>query len=153
MPARFAVGATVRVTRNLRNDGTFPGLARGAPLVRRGSVGSVVGVGVFLQEQIVYSVHFLDDGRIVGCRVEELIDALDPWVDSRFEARERVVTRRTLAVDGTPRVAAGTAGEVMRVLREVPGGVQYHVRFPGAVLQVPEDSLAPAAAAPGRPSS
>jgi nitrogen fixation protein NifZ len=151
MPARFALGATVRVTRNLRNDGTFPGLARGEQLVRRGSVGTVVDVGVFLQEQIVYSVHFLDGGRIVGCRTEELIDAVDPWADSRFETRERVVACKTLAVDGKPRVAAETAGEVMRVLRDLPGGVQYHVRFPGAVLQVPENSLAPAAAAPGPP--
>lgn len=143
MPARFAVGASVRVIRNVRNDGTYPGLARGDRLVRRGSTGSVVDIGVFLQDQIVYSVHFLESGRIVGCREEELIAADDPWVDSRFEAREKVATRKTLAVGGKPRVAAGTVGEVIGVLRAPPDGVLYHVSFPGAVLQVPEDSLTP----------
>lgn len=143
MPARFAQGTSVRVTRNVRNDGTYPGLARGVRLVRRGSIGSVVDVGVFLQEQIVYSVHFLESDRIVGCREEELIAAEDVWVDSRFETREKVVTRKTLAIGGKPRVTSGSVGEVIRVLRDPRGGVLYHVSFPGVVLEVPEDSLVP----------
>jgi nitrogen fixation protein NifZ len=37
--------------------------------------------------------------------------------------------------------AAGTEGEVFKVLRELADGVQYHVRFPGHTLQVPESCL------------
>ena len=70
MLPRFDYGAEVRVTRSVRNDGTFPGLPTGALLVRRGSVGFVRDVGTFLQDQIIYTVHFLQDDRIVGCREE-----------------------------------------------------------------------------------
>lgn len=28
-------------------------------------------VGTFLLDQIIYSVHFLDEGRLVGCRESE----------------------------------------------------------------------------------
>lgn len=141
MLPRYDYGDRVRVTRNVRNDGTYPGLATGHLLVRRGSVGHVMNVGTFLQDQLIYTVHFIDQGRIVGCREEELLGAGEPWQPSRFETRERVRAARALAVAGEVRVAAGSAGEVMRVLRDDPRGVQYHVHFPGQVLQVPEDLL------------
>lgn len=144
MRPRFDFGDAVRVTRNLRNDGTYPGLEVGAPLVRRGAVGHVQNVGTFLQDQIIYSVHFLDEGRIVGCREEELIGADEPWVPSRYEFRDKVAARVALAVGGKVRVQPGTEGEVLKVLRDAPGGVAYHVRFPGRTLQVPETALLPA---------
>jgi nitrogen fixation protein NifZ len=148
MPARFALGDAVRVTRNVRDDGTYPGASRGTLLVRRGSIGHVVDIGTFLQDQIIYSVHFLDSGRIVGCREQELIGADEPWVPSRFESREKVVAAKTLSVKGELRAAAGTVGEVLKVVRDAPGGVQYQVHFPGWVLQVPESALGAASAAP-----
>jgi hypothetical protein len=55
MNARWEYGEAVRLTRNVRNDGTYPGLDPGAPLVRRGSIGYVVDVGTFLQDQVIYS--------------------------------------------------------------------------------------------------
>ncbi|MEW5770264.1 MAG: nitrogen fixation protein NifZ [Pseudomonadota bacterium] len=151
MQTRFDYGDSVRVTRNVRNDGTYPGMDPGNLLVRRGSVGYVMNVGTFLQDQIIYTVHFLDQGRIVGCREEELQGADDPWMPSRFETREKVRARLTLAVNGEVLVPAGAEGEVMRVLRDnanLEAEAQYHVHFPGHVLQVPErvlESLAPAA--------
>ena len=36
----------VRVIRNLRNDGTYPGLATGTLLIRRGATGFVRDVGI-----------------------------------------------------------------------------------------------------------
>jgi nitrogen fixation protein NifZ len=143
MLPRYEYGESVRVTRNVRNDGTYPGLVMGNLLVRRGSVGYVMNVGTFLQDQLIYTVNFLDQGRIVGCREEELIGADEPWVPSRFETRERVRAALTLAVDGEVLVPAGCEGEVMRVIRDDADGVQYHVHFPGHVLQVPERVLAP----------
>ena len=141
---RYDYGDEVRVTRNVRNDGTYPGLDVGAPLVRRGSVGFVVNVGTFLQDQVIYSVHFLNEQRLVGCREEELIPADAPWTPSRFEFRDKVSSRINLAVNGEIVAAIGDQGEILKVLRhEDPTLVQYHVRFPGRTLQVPEDVLDP----------
>jgi nitrogen fixation protein NifZ len=142
MEQRFDFGAAVRLTRNVRNDGTFPGLDVGNLLIKRGSVGYVMNVGTFLQDQIIYTVNFLDQGRVVGCRDEELIGADEPWVESRFETREKVRTRLALSLRGEVVVPAGSEGEVFKVLRDLPDGVQYHVHFPGGrMLQVPEALL------------
>ena len=141
---RYDYGDEVRVVRNVRNDGTYPGLDVGAPLVRRGSVGYVVNVGTFLQDQVIYSVHFLNEQRLVGCRAEELIPAAAPWTPSQFEFRDKVASRINLAVDGEIVAAIGAEGEILKVLRHVdPAQVQYHVRFPGRTLQVPENALLP----------
>ena len=140
---RFEFGEAVRVTRNVRNDGTYPGKEIGELLIRRGSVGNVIEVGTFLQDQVIYTVHFLDQGRMVGCRLEELIPADAPWNPSRFEFRDKVVCRIDLGIQGQVIVGKGAEGEVLKVLRDtVP--LQYHVRFPGRTLQVPETVLEPA---------
>jgi nitrogen fixation protein NifZ len=142
--ARWEYGESVRLTRNVRNDGTYPGLEPGAQLVRRGSIGHVIDVGTFLQDQIIYSVNFLVEGKIVGCREEELIGAEEPWMPSRFEFRERVRSVKRLSVDGKVLVELGAIGEVMKVIRDVPGGVAYHVHFDsllGRLLQIPENTL------------
>ncbi len=141
--ARWLVGDTVRVVRPLRNDGTYPGQPVGALLVRRGSVGVVVDVGTFLQDQVVYAVHFIDEDRIVGCREEELIDASEPWVESHFETRDFVASRKTLTVGGEVVAAAGTHGRVVAVIRTCDPPL-YHVHFdsqPGRIFAVPEDAL------------
>lgn len=144
MDARWEYGEAVRLTRNVRNDGTYPGLDPGAFLVRRGSIGYVVDVGTFLQDQIIYSVNFLEEGKIVGCREEELIGADEPWTPSRFEFRDKVRTAKGLAVAGEVLVAVGASGEVIKVIRDAPGGVAYHIHFdslPGRLLQIPEALL------------
>jgi nitrogen fixation protein NifZ len=141
MRPAYDYGDEVRVTRNVRNDGTFPGVATGALLVRRGSTGHVVNIGTFLQDQVIYTVHFLDIDRMVGCREEELIAADAPWTPSRFESREKVAAARRLVVRGETRAALGSTGEVLRVLREAQGEVHYEVMFPGHVLRVPESAL------------
>lgn len=145
MRTRWDIGDTLRVVRNVRNDGTFPGADTGVLLVRRGSVGTVVDVGTFLQDQIIYSLHFLDIDRIVGCREEELIGADEPWIPSAFEARERIVAGTVLALGAQTRVPRGARGEVLRVVRD-DASVMYHVHFdclPGRTLAVPESALAP----------
>ena len=116
----------------------------GALLVRRGSIGYVVDVGTFLQDQVIYSVNFLDEGKIVGCREEELIGAEEAWTPSRFEFRDKVKATRQLAVGGEVLITVGAIGEVMKVIRDAPGGVAYHIHFddlPGRVLQIPESIL------------
>lgn len=141
---KWDFGDAVRVTRNVRNDGTYPGEEVGAQLIRRGTIGHVVDIGTFLQDQVIYSVHFLEEGRIVGCREEELMGAEEPWVPSAFEFRQRVRAALTLATQGKVLVTAGDRGEVLRVLRDAPDGVAYHVHFdslPGRPLVVPESAL------------
>jgi len=141
---RYDYGDEVRVVRNVRNDGTYPGLDVGAPLVRRGSVGYVVNIGTFLQDQVIYSVHFLNEQRLVGCREEELIPADAPWTPSQFEFRDKVASRINLAVGGEIVAPIGAEGEILKVLRHSdPAQAQYHVRFPGRTLQVPENALLP----------
>lgn len=140
---RFEYGEAVRVTRNVRNDGTYPGMEVGALLIRRGSVGNVIEVGTFLQDQVIFTVHFLNHGRMVGCRLEELIGADEPWHPSRFEFRDKVVCTIDLGMQGRILFSKGTEGEVLKVLRDSER-IQYHVAFQGRLLQVPEAALAPA---------
>lgn len=141
MQTRFEMGSVVRLIRNVRNDGTFPGTEVGDLLVRRGSLGHVHSVGTYLQDQVIYSVHFLNEGKMVGCREEELIGEEEPWVPSLFEFRDKVLNKIPLAINGEVIVEKESEGEVLKVLRDLPGGVQYHVRFPGRTLQVPESAL------------
>ncbi|HKI62725.1 MAG TPA: nitrogen fixation protein NifZ [Mariprofundaceae bacterium] len=141
MRPRFDYGDEVRVTRNVRNDGTYPGLETGQLLVRRGSTGHVRDVGSFLQDQIIYTVHFVEQDRVVGCREEELLAADELWVESLFEYRDRVIARVPLGISGEVIVAAGDSGEIEKVIRDAPGGVAYEVRFPGRSLLVPESAL------------
>lgn len=143
MHSRWDLGECVRVIRNVRNDGTYCGAATGDLLVRRGSVGAVVDIGTFLQDQIIYSVHFIDDDRIVGCREEELADASEPWIPSLFESREWVRARRVLSLGSALRVQRGALGQVLRVVSQDDAAI-YHVHFdslPGRTLAVPESAL------------
>ena len=144
MLPRWDYGDAVRVTRNVRNDGTFPGVPTGNLLVRRGRIGHVRDVGTLLQDQIIYSVHFLDEGRLVGCREEELVGVDEPWIDSRFEVRQRVRALRPLAVGGEVRVPAGSRGEILYLERLATEGVVYQTHFDclaGSPLWVPEAAL------------
>lgn len=139
----YDFGDEVRVTRNVRNDGTYPGKEVGEFLLRRGSVGYVQNVGTYLQEYTIYSVHFVEQDILIGCKEEELIPASDPWTPSLYEFRDKVTTGKALAINGEVVVEPGLPGEILKVLRDDGPAVQYHVRFPGRTLQVPESVLIP----------
>jgi nitrogen fixation protein NifZ len=142
MRPEFDYGDEVRVLRDLRNDGTFAGLDVGKLLVRRGNMGFVRDIGTFLQNQIIYSVHFLAEDKLVGCREEELQPASAPWTPSRFEIRDKVTAKISLGIQGRVLVDPGEVGEVLKVLGGAPGSVSYHVHFSGRnTLQVPESAL------------
>jgi nitrogen fixation protein NifZ len=147
MTPRWRIDDAVRLIRNVRDDGTFPGARRGDLLAQRGSVGVIRDIGFFLQDQIVYSVHFHAENRMVGCREEELIDAAEDWTPSRFEFREKVRSRASLTVNNEMLVQTGDVGEIVKVTRDPsgdPAHVAYHVHFdtlPSRVLRVPENLL------------
>ena len=141
MLPRFEFGDEVRIVRNVRNDGTYPGVPTGTLLIRRGATGFVMNVGTFLQDQLIYTVNFLEQNKIVGFREEELIGIDEPWIPSKFESREKVRSKVTLAVSGKVRAKPGSEGEILKVLSDEAGGVQYQVIFHNHVLQVPESAL------------
>lgn len=143
MRPRFEYGDEVRVVRNVRNDGTYPGEETGRLLVRRGSVGYVRDVGTFLQDQLIYSVDFVDEQRTVGCREQELQAATDPWIPTRFEFRDKVTPKIRLGMQGEVIASPGDRGEIEKVLRDQEGGPAYHVRLNGRTLMVPETALEP----------
>ena len=55
-----------------------------------------------------------------------------------------------LSVGGEVLIEPGASGEVMKVIRDNPAGVIYHIHFdslPGRLLQIPEPLLEPLAKA------
>lgn len=71
-PPAFEIGDKVRLRKQIKNDGTFPGQEIGVILGKKGEIGYVVSIGSFLQRSYIYAVHFLNTGFIVGCRKKEL---------------------------------------------------------------------------------
>jgi len=141
MKPQYEFGEQVRVIRTVRNDGTFPGLETGHKLVTAGSTGYVRNVGTFLQDQIIYTIHFTEEDLMVGCREEELIPADEIWTETQFEFRDHVTTTIPLCSQGEVVAAAGSEGEIVKVIRDAPGGPAYHVYFEGRTFQVPESAL------------
>lgn len=142
MKPRYDYGQHVRVTRNVRNDGTFPGREVGELLLRRGATGYVRDIGTFLQDQIVYAVDFIEYGYRVGCREVELVPAEAPWIPNRYEFRDRVTFVVDLEVGGELIARAGDEGEVQKVLRDNERQlVSYHVRVAERTFVVPEPLL------------
>lgn len=142
MKPRFEYGEEVRVIRNVRNDGTYPGEDTGRLLLRRGSVGVVQDVGTYLQDQLIYRVHFLDESKVVGCREEELVPADAPWIPNKFEFRDKVTSIGQLSVQGEVIASEDMEGEIVKVIKDdEKQSVSYHVRFNGRTFQIPEDCL------------
>lgn len=141
MRPKFEYGESVRVIRNVRNDGTFPGEVTGKLLIRSGSVGYVRDVGTYLQDQIIYSVDFIHSGLMVGCREQELQPESDPWIQTRFEFHDKVTPVIPLGIKGEVIAKPGDECEIEKVLRDFEGGPAYHVRYRGRTLQVPETAL------------
>ncbi len=81
----FKVGQRVRLTKTIRNDGTYPYANNGDILVDHGAEGYVRKIGDFLQSIRVYEVNFFEDGFIFGCREAEL-EAVD--LDAEEEVDE-----------------------------------------------------------------
>lgn len=140
MQPAYEYGDEVRLIRNVRNDGTYPGAEIGELLMKRGAVGCVYDVGTYLQDQLIYRVHFLDEGRTIGCREEELMPAAEHWIPNRFEFREVVLALVAMRSQGETVVQPGDVGEIAKVIR-ADGQLWYHARFNGHTFQVPEAAL------------
>ncbi len=73
----YRVGQRVRLTKTIRNDGTYPHAGVGDILIEAGSEGYVRKIGDFLQTIRVYEVNFIEEGLVFGCREAELESALE----------------------------------------------------------------------------
>lgn len=141
MKPRFELGQEVRVIRNVRNDGTFPGRDVGELLLRRGATGFVRDVGTFLQDQLIYAIDFIEYGYRVGCREVELVPVEEEWTDSRYEFRDWAELTASLSAQGEVVARKGALVQVMKVVRDAPGEVHYHVVLQGRTFLVPERLL------------
>lgn len=72
---KFMPGDKVISKKNIKNDGTMFGKEIGETVVKKGDVGYVRDIGVFLQQFYIYAVDYLERGSIVGMRERELIPA------------------------------------------------------------------------------
>lgn len=71
----FGPGDKVISKKNVKNDGTMVGKEIGEVVVKKGDVGYVRDIGVFLQQFYIYAVDFAGRDSIVGMRGRELIPA------------------------------------------------------------------------------
>ena len=68
----FKPGEKVRATKYVKNDGTYPHREIGDILVKKGDIGYVRDIGIFLQQFYIYAVEFVDRAVVVGMRGKEL---------------------------------------------------------------------------------
>ncbi|SDF02503.1 SIR2-like domain-containing protein [Salipiger thiooxidans] len=67
----YMPGDKVISNKNIKNDGTMAGKEICETVVRKGGVGYVRDIGVFLQQFYIYAVDFVDRASIVGMRERE----------------------------------------------------------------------------------
>ena len=140
MRPKFTFSDEVRVVRAIRNDGTVAGFAPGELLVRRGSTGFVRDWGVFLQDQIIYQIHFPQGDRVIGCREQELIPITQPWLAGNLQYGDTVTCRMPLAVNGEVVVNVGQQGRIEATDRGERGD-SYTVDFSGRWFTVPVGAI------------
>jgi nitrogen fixation protein NifZ len=78
-PPLFRPGTKVYSKFQIKNDGTMAGREIGEIVVKKGDVGYIRDIGMYLQRYYVYAVEFIDRGSVVGMRGREL---------GRFEAKK-----------------------------------------------------------------
>ena len=72
-PPLFKAGTKVRSRFQVKNDGTMAGREIGEIVVKKGDVGYVRDIGMYLQRYYIYAVEFVDRGSVVGMRGRELV--------------------------------------------------------------------------------
>lgn len=93
----FMPGDRVISKKNIKNDGTMAGKEIGETVVKKGDVGYVRDIGVFLQQFYIYAVDFVDRASIVGMRERELIPDSAPIRTAEGDriVQSHIITRDT----------------------------------------------------------
>lgn len=138
---KFEYGVEVRVIRNIRNDSNLGDQHKGELLVKRGSTGFIRHSGVYKQDQIIYQVHFLDTGAVVGCKETELIKASQPWISNRFEYGDKALLSTSLSVEGDKIAVKGDLVDVLGVDRGEETEIFYRIQIGMHDVMVPERAL------------
>ena len=97
-------------------------------------------LNVFLQDQIIYQIHFLDGDIMVGCRAQELIPAGQPWDAGMLQFGDPVTALQPLSINGAVVVSAGATGQI-EATDQGHDGNSYTVTFSGRWFQVPASAL------------
>ena len=94
----YRPGDRVIARKQVKNDGTMAGFEIGDVVVKKGDVGYVRDIGVFLSQFYIYAIDFIARGTIVGMREAELTPAetLAPRETERV-LQSHIVTRASLA--------------------------------------------------------
>lgn len=138
---KYDYGCEVRVIKNIRNDTYLGGQTKGELLVRRGESGFIRQSGVYKQDQIIYQVHFLSSGQVIGCKEAELTLASLPWTDNKFEYGDAVKLNISLAVSGERVGSKGDSVNVLSVDRSDQQNILYRIQVCEQDLMVPERAL------------
>ena len=69
---KYMPGDQVISKKNVKNDGTMFGKEIGETVVKKGDIGYVRDIGVFLQQFYIYAVDFVERDSVVGMREREL---------------------------------------------------------------------------------
>ena len=138
----FDFGDQVRLNRDIYNDGTYPGEASGNLLVTRGTIGYVRDIGYFLQNEVIFSIHFLEADRLVGCRERELLHSDEAWVKNRFRLHDQVRLTLPLSIGEEEIAPQGHVSRITQVLPETDR-IFYHIRHHERLFRVAEEILEP----------
>jgi nitrogen fixation protein NifZ len=138
---KFEYGSEVRLISNIRNDGSFDGSLKGKCLMRRGSTGFVRHAGYYLQDQVVYQIHFLESNQIIGCKETELVSASLPWTMNAFEYGDSVCLTIPLKMNDQLIAQPGDDVSIIAVQRETDA-IEYRIQLNDLDIVVPERALA-----------
>lgn len=139
---RFAAGAEVRVVRNVRNDGSFYGIDKGALIVAEGDVGVVRKHGWLLQDQLIYEVFFPESGNLVGLRDAEVIAAELPFTPCQFRMLDFAQLTVSLASQGELLARKGDHVQVSWIARDLhTGELTFTIKVAATEVQVPARAL------------
>ncbi len=81
----FKIGERVKLTQEIKNDGTYYGLERGEVVIAPPATGFIRHIGDFLQTIRIYDVDFFKEGKVVGCREFEIESVDDEFSDVEDE--------------------------------------------------------------------
>ncbi|WP_444452841.1 nitrogen fixation protein NifZ [Rhodobacter capsulatus] len=94
----YMPGDKVIARKQVKNDGTMPGFEIGDIVVKKGDVGYVRDIGVFLSQFYIYAIDFIERGSIVGMREKEIKPAEAARTSSgERQLQSHIVTRDMLA--------------------------------------------------------
>ena len=128
----FKEGDEVRILFDIVSDGTFAGAKRGELIMPLGSIGFIKKIGIFLDDYVC-DVHFLENGRIVGCRENELIPADKEWSPPVFQKKTAIASITDIRKNGEVVIPGDTPGTVITIDYHDDLGYIYEVEFANGV--------------------